>query len=193
MSQFYYYFDLGKDHILNINSVQHILFIIAVCAVYLLKDWKKVLILIAFFTLGYSLTLFLIGYQVIRINPELIEYLIPVTIFVTAFSNVLKKQNTYYKKNLQSNYFFALIFGLIHGAGFGYYLRDIAYDSPPVYQVIAYNLGLEIAQILIMFGFLITSFIFVNLINISRRDWNLVISSAIAGIAITIMFEARYW
>ena len=194
MSQFSFYFQLGKDHILDITSVQHILFIIAVCAVYLLKDWKKTLILLAFFTFGYSLTLSLLAFNVVSVKAELINYLIPVTIFITAFSNILKKQSTYYKNNLQSNYFLAMFFGLIHGAGFAHYLKSIlAADSPTFTQLAAYNLGIELAHIIVIALFLLASYIFVNLINVNRRDWNLVISSGIAGIAITIMFEAKYW
>ncbi len=194
MSQFWFYFGLGKNYILDINSVQHILFVIAVCAVYLLKDWRKVLILLLFFTFGYSLMLILIAMNIIRIKPELIQYLIPVTIFITAVSNVLKKQSTYYKKNLQSNYFLAMFFGLIHGAGFAHYLKNLLISGKPtVMQLVAYNLGIELAHMIIIFLFLIASYLFVNLISVNRRDWNLVISSGIAGIAITIMFEAKYW
>lgn len=194
MSQFWFYFGLGKNYILDINSVQHILFVIAVCAVYLLKDWRKVLILLLFFTVGYSLMLILIAMNIIRIKPELIQYLIPVTIFITAVSNVMKKQSTYYKKNLQSNYFLAMFFGLIHGAGFAHYLKNLLISGKPsVMQLVAYNLGIELAHMIIIFLFLIASYLFVNLISVNRRDWNLVISSGIAGIAITIMFEAKYW
>lgn len=194
MYQFWFYFGLGKSYILDINSVQHVLFVVAVCAIYLLKDWRKVLILLLFFTFGYSLTLVLTAMNVLHIKPELIGYLIPVTIFVTAFSNVLKKQSTYYKKNLQSNYFLAMFFGLIHGAGFANYLKSIIPSGrPSITQLLAYNLGIELAHVIIIFLFLIASYIFVNIINVSRRDWNLVISSGIAGIAITIMFEAKYW
>lgn len=193
MSQFSFYFALGKQYILDINSVQHILFVIAVCAVYLLRDWKKVLILLLFFTVGYSLTLILTAVNIITIKEELVRYLIPVTIFITAFSNVLKRQSAY-QKNLQSNYFLAMFFGLIHGAGFAYYLKNIiSADKPGFTQLLAYNLGIELAHIIIIFLFLMGSYIFVNLLNVNRRDWYLVISSGIAGVAITIMFEAKYW
>lgn len=193
MSQFSFYFLLGKQYILDINSVQHILFVIAVCAGYLLRDWRKVLILLLFFTFGYSLMLIVTSLNVINIKEELVQYLIPVTIFITAFSNILKRQNAY-KQNLQRNYFLAMFFGLIHGAGFAYYLKKIiAVEKPSFIQLFSYNLGIELAHIIIIFLFLLGSYIFVNLLNVNRRDWNLVISSGIAGVAITIMFEAKYW
>lgn len=192
-STFGFFYQEGRGYILDINSVQHILFIIAVCAVYLLKDWRKVGIILLAFTLGFTISLSLAANYVIKVNYDIIEYLIPVTIFVTAFGNVLKKQNTYYKRNLQSNYFFALIFGIIHGFGFSKYLKNLVIDAPSFKQIFAYILGLEVAHMIVILLFLITSYIFVNIINVNRRDWNLIISSAIAGIAITIMFEARFW
>jgi len=192
-STFGFFYREGRGYILDINSVDHILFIIAVCAVYLLKDWRKVGIILIAFTLGYALSLSLAVNKVINVNYEVVEYLIPVTIFITAFSNVLKKQNTFYKKNLQSNYFFALIFGVIHGFGFSLHLVNLVSDAPSFWQTFAFIVGLEVAHLIVILLFLIASYIFVSIINIDRRDWNLVISSAIAGIAITLMFESRYW
>ncbi len=192
-STFGLFYGEGRGYILDINSVDHILFIIAVCAVYLLKDWRKVGIILIAFTLGYALSLSLAVNKVINVNYEIVEYLIPVTIFITAFSNVLKKQNTFYKKNLQSNYFFALIFGVIHGFGFSQHLVNLVSDAPSFWQTFAFIVGLEVAHLIVILLFLIASYIFVSIINIDRRDWNLVISSAIAGIAITLMFESRYW
>jgi len=192
-STFGVFYQEGRSFILDINSVDHILFIIAVCAVYLLKDWRKVGIILLAFTIGYTLSLCLAANRVINVNYEVIEYLIPVTIFITAVSNVLKKQYTFYKKNLQSNYFFALVFGIIHGFGFSQHLKSLVNDIPSFWQTFAYIVGLELAHVIVILLFLIGSYIFVNIININRRDWNLVISSAIAGIAITLMFESRYW
>lgn len=192
-STFGFFYQEGREYILDINSVQHILFIIAVCAIYLPKDWRKVSIILLSFTFGFTISLSLAANNVFNVNYGIVEYLIPVTIFVTAFSNVLKKQNTYHTRKLQSNYFFALIFGIIHGFGFSKYLKNLIVDAPSFKQIFAYILGLEVAHLIVVLLFLVISYIFVNIINVSRRDWNLIISSAIAGIAITIMFETRYW
>lgn len=193
ISQFSQFYKLGRDFILDIHSVDHILFMVAIFAVYLIKDWRKVAIIVLAFTAGYFLTLALSAYKVIDVSKDLVEYLIPVTIFVTAVGNVLKKQNTYYKKSLQSNYFLAAMFGTIHGLGFSHNLQEYLMGKPNFVQIFAYSLGIEVAHVIIVILFLITSYIFINIINVSRRDWNLVISSAIAGVAITIMFEAKYW
>src|SRR6476660_9568225 len=110
------FFSLGWHHIISASALDHILFITALSAIYIVKDWKKVLILVTAFTIGHSLTLALSVYDVIRINNKLVEILIPCTIVITAVFNFFHKNFT--KKKLQLNYFFALFFGLIHGMGF---------------------------------------------------------------------------
>lgn len=193
MSDFSFYLTLGFRHILNINGVDHILFIIALCTLYQLRDWRKVLILVTSFTLGHSITLALSTLNIINIRADLIEYLIPVTILITSVSNIFKKQNTY-QHNFQLNYLLASFFGMIHGMGFSYYLKSIlGTESSVAGPLLSFNLGLEMGQIIIVMIFLIISWIFVNNLGISRRDWNMVISSGISGVALTLMFESKYW
>src|SRR6185369_17985312 len=116
MSEFGLYFGLGREHILDyINGYDHILFVLALCAVYLIRDWKKILVLVTAFTIGHSITLALATLNLISVKTELIEFLIPLTIFITAVSNLFKNEASEYKRNIQINYFFALFFGLIHG------------------------------------------------------------------------------
>src|SRR5688500_2233850 len=94
MSEFQLYFGLGKDHILDYaNGYDHILFVIALCALYQLRDWRQVLILVTAFTLGHSLTLALSTLEIVTVKAELIEFLIPVTIFITAVSNIFKNED----------------------------------------------------------------------------------------------------
>lgn len=195
MSNFKVYFDLGLEHILDINGYDHILFILALAAVYLMRDWRKVLILVTAFTIGHSITLALSTLNYVVIQPEIIEFLIPVTIFITAFANLFKKErNLKQTGNMQLNYFFALVFGLIHGLGFSNYLKALlGNNSSIVKELLAFNLGLEVGQIIIVVVFLVLSFIFIDLFGMKRRDWILIVSSAIAGIALTLMFETKFW
>lgn len=194
MEQFKLYFELGAEHILDINGYDHILFVIALCAIYAAQDWKKVLILVTAFTIGHSITLALSALSIINFRSDIIEFLIPVTIFITAFANIVRKQNTLKPSFVNLNYFFGLFFGLIHGLGFSNYLKSLlGKDESIVSQLLAFNLGLELGQIIIVLVFMVISFIFTGLFNVARRDWNLVISSAVAGIAITIMLETKFW
>ncbi|MEK6477651.1 HupE/UreJ family protein [Catalinimonas sp. 4WD22] len=194
MSTFSLYFNLGFTHILDINGYDHILFVVALCAIYLLKDWKKILVIVTAFTIGHSITLALSTLSIITINPSLIEFLIPVTIFITAMSNVFKNNSGLQQTGGRLNYAFALFFGLIHGMGFSNYLRSLlGKDESIVMQLLAFNIGLEIGQIIIVALFLLISFLFVNMLQVARRDWRLVISSAIAGIALTLMLDTKFW
>lgn len=195
MSEFQIYFSLGKDHILDYNNgYDHILFVIALCALYQLRDWKQVLILVTAFTIGHSITLALSTLNIIAINASLIEFLIPVTIFVTAVSNIFKKEGTFSGRAIQINYFYAVIFGLIHGLGFSNYLKSILGRGRSIIsQLFAFNLGLELGQIIIVALFLVASFILIDLFGVNRRDWKLVISSAVGGIALILMKDKMYW
>lgn len=194
MEQFKLYFELGAEHILDIQGYDHIMFVVALCAIYTAPDWKKVLILVTAFTIGHSITLALSALEIINFRTDIIEFLIPVTIFITAFSNIVRKQNSLKPGFLNLNYFFGLFFGLIHGLGFSNYLKSLlGKDESIVTQLLSFNLGLELGQIIIVLIFMVAAFICTGLFNVARRDWNLVISSAIAGIAITMMMETKFW
>ena len=194
MSTFSLYFNLGVTHILDLRGFDHILFIIALCSLYTLRDWRKVLIMVTAFTIGHSITLALATLNIIRVNAAVIEFLIPVTIFITALTNILRQRRVPGPGILQVNYGFALFFGLIHGLGFSSYLRSLlGQDKTIVPQLLAFNLGLEFGQIVIVLIFLVISSIVVGIAGVARRDWKLIISSAVAGIALTLIWAARFW
>ena len=195
MSEFQLYFGLGKSHILDYaNGYDHIIFVVALCALYLTREWKQVLILVTAFTIGHSITLALSTLRIISVKVELIEFLIPLTIFITAVSNLFKNENNLTSRSVQMNYFFAGFFGLIHGLGFSSYLRSIlGKDETILTQLFAFNLGLEFGQLIIVAIFMAAAFLLVDLFGLNRRDWKMVISSAIAGIALVLMKENMYW
>lgn len=195
MGEFALYFVLGKDHILDYaNGYDHILFVVALCALYLSGDWKKILILVTAFTIGHSITLALATLEVISVKTELIEFLIPLTIFITAFSNLFRKEEHLPHRMVQTNYLYALFFGLIHGMGFSNYLKAIlGKDHSIITQLLAFNLGLEFGQVVVVAVFLVVGFILVDLVGVSRRDWKMVISSAIAGIALVLLKDRIFW
>ncbi|MEQ9437968.1 MAG: HupE/UreJ family protein [Cyclobacteriaceae bacterium] len=194
MSSFSLYFNLGLTHILDIQGYDHILFVVALCALYMLRDWRKVLILVTAFTIGHSITLALATLNIIQVNVGLIEFLIPVTIFITAVSNIVRSQKNLSQTGVQLNYGYALFFGLIHGMGFSNYLRSLlGREENIAVPLLAFNLGLELGQIVIVITVLVTASIFVTILNVARRDWKLVLSSAVAGIALILMMEAKFW
>lgn len=194
MSEFELYFGLGKDHILDPNGYDHILFVIALCILYSITEWKRVLILVTAFTVGHSITLALATLNIVSVKAELIEFLIPVTILITAVSNIFRKDEAVSRGRMQLNYAYAAFFGLIHGLGFSNYLKSIlGRDESIVTQLLAFNLGLELGQIIIVAFFLVIGFILVDVFGANRRDWKMVISSAVAGIAFILVKDKFYW
>lgn len=195
MSEFRIFFELGLEHILDYKEgIDHILFVVAICAVYLAKDWKRIIILVTAFTIGHSITLALATLNIIRVNAELIEFLIPLTIMLTCISNFYRREHEIVTRKIHINYILALFFGLIHGLGFSSYLRSLlGKDQSIVSQLFAFNVGLEAGQLVIVAIFLVVSFIFVDLFGIARRDWRIAISAAAGGIAFMLMMAAKYW
>ncbi|PSL47623.1 HupE/UreJ protein [Chitinophaga niastensis] len=182
------YFQLGWQHIVNWDAYDHILFVIALSAIYLLRDWKKVLVLVTAFTIGHSITLALSVLHIIRIPSALVEFLIPVTICVTAISNIVRREDE--PQNLQLNYFYALFFGLIHGLGFSNYLKSLLGSQANIVKpLLGFNLGLEFGQIMIVMVVLLISGAIVNITRVKRRDWNMFLSSAAFGIAFLMVIQ----
>lgn len=188
MNDLAFYFVEGWQHIIGLNALDHQLFIVTLVAVYLLKDWKKVLILVTAFTIGHCITLALNLFDVIDINEKLIEFLIPCTIIITAFFNFFKTNN--HSKNLQLNYFFALFFGLIHGLGFANTIRFMmAKDQSLGWSLVGFNAGLEAGQILMVIIFLLISFLVVDMAGLSRKWWIYSVSGLALLLALKFAIE----
>ena len=189
MEQFSIFFRLGLEHIADIRGYDHILFIIALCAVYSLRNGKSLLILITAFTLGHSLTLALAVLDVVRVSAELIEMLIPVTILLTALFNIIRRPEAETQKPY-FRYGMALFFGLIHGLGFSNYLRTLLLQSKAIgWPLFAFNVGLEAGQLLIVLGILLLCFIFVEQLRLRMRDWTVFLSGIAFGVALSILIE----
>src|SRR5205085_11790695 len=119
MEQFFVFFGIGTEHILDWrNGYDHILFVVALCAVYVVADWRRILILVTAFTIGHSITLALATLRIISFNSVLIEFLIPVTILITAISNLFQKEYRIQQRSIHVNYLFVSFFGIIHVLGF---------------------------------------------------------------------------
>ncbi|HPI00119.1 MAG TPA: HupE/UreJ family protein [Chitinophagaceae bacterium] len=189
MNNWWIYFVLGKEHIANVNGIDHMLFMAALCLQYQFKDWKKVLILITAFTIGHSITLALSTLQYIRISSIWIEFLIPVTILVAALTN-MRVKDFHFNNRYTAIYFIALFFGFIHGLGFSGYLKSLLGKHTNIMQpLFAFNVGLEMGQIIIVLIMLCISFIVVQLLKIPRRDWLLLGSGAIAALALEMCVQ----
>lgn len=191
MGQFELYFRLGTNHILDLSGFDHILFVVVLCSLYSIADWKRILILITAFTIGHSLTLALAIFQLVSVNSDLVEFLIPVTIAITAAGNVLNPKTS---KDVQVNYFFAIFFGLIHGLGFSNYLKALLGNEESVLNpLFAFNIGLEAGQLLIVLIFILFSLILLKIFKINRKQWTIVTSSIILGMALMMIIDTKFW
>lgn len=190
MSIFELYLKLGIDHIADIQGYDHILFILSLTIVYPIRYWKRILILITAFTIGHSLTLILATLNILIISSDWIEFLIPVTIFLTALLNVLQKSDKLVSSSHRIKYFAALFFGLIHGLGFSNYLRAmLTAEDSMLLPLLSFNIGIELGQILIVLIVLAITLLVVDILGSKRRDWNLVISGAALGISLVMAIE----
>lgn len=197
MSDFEIYLPLGFQHITDINGYDHILFIIALCAIYRLKDWKKVILLVTAFTVGHSITLALATLNVISYSTKLIELLIPVTIVLTCLINFFHRSAQYSYEVEESSLFrypVAIVFGLIHGMGFSNYLRSLLGKEQSIWQsLLAFNIGLELGQLLIVLIVLVVSSLMLDVLRVKKHDWNLILSGIVAGVALMLIKEAEFW
>ncbi len=185
MNDLAFYFKEGWRHIISADALDHQLFILALAAIYLIKDWNQVLVLITAFTIGHSLTLALSVYDVIRANDKWVEFLIPCTIIITAAFNLF--QTNFDKKKLRINYFFALCFGLIHGMGFANTIRFmLAKDQTIGWSLFGFNIGLEAGQIAVVSLILLFSWLFVNNLGVTRRWWIIALSG------ISLIWAAKF-
>ncbi len=196
MTEFEAYLRLGFSHITDLNGYDHLLFIVALCVVYQFSEWKKVLILVTAFTVGHSITLALATLNLVNFRSDIIEFLIPVTIALTAFGNLFNKPKLLNRpadeKTPRLRYIMALLFGLIHGLGFSNYLRSLLGKESSIFQpLLAFNIGLEIGQLAIVLIVLCIAWFFQNLLKVSRRDWILVVSGIVIGFALTLIMKVN--
>ncbi len=195
MPDFWIFFKVGLHHVLDIHGYDHLLFLIVLIVPYVAKDWKRILILVSFFTLGHTLSLLLSVFNVITIKASLVELLIPITILVTALYNLIMAGKTGKTSNLSFISGVTIFFGIIHGLGFSTYFNSILPGKPvdklgPLFE---FALGIESAQIIVVLGVLILAFIAQTLFRFNKRDFTLIMSSFVIGVILPLLIENPIW
>jgi hypothetical protein len=195
MSDFWIFFKVGLEHVLDINGYDHLLFLIALTAPYVSKDWKRILILVSFFTLGHTLSLLLSVFNVVAVKAVLVELLIPITILITALFNIIMAGKSTKNGNMSFVASITVFFGIIHGLGFSNYFNSILPGKPvdklaPLFE---FALGIEAAQILVVLSVLILAFIFQTLFRFNKRDFTLIMSSFVIGVVVPLIIENPIW
>ena len=188
MQDFLFYLQLGWEHIISKDALDHQLFILALIAIFSFRDWKKVLILVTAFTIGHSLTLVLSALDVFRFPSDWVEFLIPCTIVFTALDNIIFSKNE--KKLIQLNYYLALLFGLIHGMAFANSVRMmLASEQDITLPLFGFNVGLELGQIIVVAIALFIHYIFSEVLKLSNKIWIYIISVPIFIFALKMALE----
>ncbi len=190
MSLFELYLRLGFKHIVDIHGYDHIVFILALCAGYDIKQLKKVLILITAFTIGHSITLALSTLNILLVPVRIVEFLIPVTIFITAVSNMLPL------KRIKGKivYVIAMFFGLIHGLGFSYYLKELlGRESSIIKPLFAFNIGLELGQVVILSIYFLIFLLATKIFDFKSSHWRSFISTLALGISLVLIIQKYPW
>jgi hydrogenase/urease accessory protein HupE len=193
MNDFILYFKIGLNHVLDFSAYDHILFLIVLAVIFSFNQFKKVMWLVTLFTIGHSITLALSAYGVLTVNMDLIEFLIPVTIFITGVVNIFTAKNSSAGKQ-STNLIFALFFGLIHGLGFSNYFKMmVGQEDNKLFPLLEFALGIEAAQIIIILGILCIGTILQHFFRVTRRDWILVCSSIVIGFSIQMLLNRVFW
>lgn len=166
MNEFSIWFTTGLEHILDWNGYDHILYVTALCVMFSVKEWKRLLVLVTAFTIGHSLTLAASTLNIINVKQVVIELLIPLTIVATCVVNIWhsrKKNTETINLNYRLNYILALVFGFIHGMGFSYLLKSMLGQEENIwFPLLSFNLGLELGQIIIVLTVLLISLFLVR-------------------------------
>ena len=195
MSEFWLYFKLGLNHVLDIHAYDHVLFLIALMVPYAFKDWKRVLLLVSLFTVGHTLALMLSVYGVVYINPSLVEFLIPITILTTAGFHLFTAGKSGKKESISFVAIITVFFGIIHGLGFSNYFKTIlpGNASDKLLPLLEFALGIEAAQLVVVFIVLILAYVVQTFFRFSKRDWALVMSAFIIGVVLPMIIESEIW
>lgn len=195
MSEFWIYLQIGLKHVLDINGYDHILFLIALTIPYTFKEWKKVLVLVTIFTIGHTMALLLSVFGIVTIQADVVEFLIPITILVTAMYSLLAAGKSAKTDGLTTVGFITLFFGIIHGLGFSNYFKSILAGSAgdKLVPLLEFALGIEIAQIIVVLVVLILGYIVQTFFRFSKRDWTLVMSAFVIGVVLPMIIENEIW
>ncbi|MCD6067752.1 MAG: HupE/UreJ family protein [Bacteroidetes bacterium] len=189
---FWSFLGMGWAHIIDFSAYDHILFITVLCALFKLTEWRKILVIVTAFTIGHSITLALSAFNIVFIPVKIVEILIPATIVITALSNILQKKQNLAKtfdRNVRKNYLIALLFGFIHGMGFASNFKFLLGDDQNIVaELLAFNLGIELGQLLIVLCILCTYFLLNRIFRIVHREWNLFLSGAGFGVGLILFF-----
>ncbi|MEO0468370.1 MAG: HupE/UreJ family protein [Bacteroidota bacterium] len=207
MTDFEIYLKMGFEHISDLGAYDHILFLVALCAAYNVRHWRQIVVLVTAFTIGHSLALAAatLGWIDLSMSWDLgerkavqlsliIEFLIPLTILLTALSNLWQKEEIKTTRAKLWRYGMGLGFGLIHGLGFSNYLQSLLGREESIFlPLLSFNIGLELGQLMIVGVIMLIALPFQTGLKVPVRSWNLFVSGAAAGVAWVLLIQTKFW
>ena len=189
MQDFIFYLKLGWEHIVSLDALDHQLFVLVLMAIFVFKDWKKILWVVTAFTIGHSITLALSVFDILRAPAKWVEFLIPLTIVITALDNILMRNKP--QNLMKMNYYLALFFGLVHGMGFANTARMMMSKEESIFvPLLGFNIGLEVGQIAVVVVIMILHFVMLTLFRVNKKEWVMFVSSAVFALALKILLVA---
>lgn len=192
MDELQFYINLGLKHVLDWRAYDHVLFLIVLTIFFSFKEWKNVLWLVTAFTIGHTFSLVLSAYDIVYVKMDIVEFLIPLTILITASYNIVVSKKL--PKNIIFTSIAAMGFGLIHGFGFSSYFKIMVDDTEDkIFPLIEFAIGIEIAQLIIVVFILTLNFIVLSILKKQKRDWVLIVSSIVIGVVIPMLIERKFW
>jgi hypothetical protein len=195
MSEFWVYFQIGLHHVLDIQAYDHVLFLMALVIPFTFKDWKKIILSVTLFTLGHTTALVFSVYKILVVKASFIEFLIPITILLTAIYNLASIGKLNKKGSINWVFLITLFFGIIHGFGFSNYFNTLLGGSSnsKLVPLLEFALGIEAAQLTVVLAVLVLAYIVQTGFKYSRRDWILVGSAFIVGVVLPMIIESEIW
>ncbi|WP_345190467.1 HupE/UreJ family protein [Algibacter agarivorans] len=193
LQNFWFNVEYGINHVLDINAYDHVLFLIVLTVPYVFKNWKRVLLLVSMFTLGHTLSLVLAAYNVVTVNAAVVEFLIPITILIVALFNVFTSGKGAQREKVGVLFLSTLFFGLVHGLGFAREFKMLLGDTDnKLVLLLEFALGIELAQIIIVFIVLFLGYVVQTIFRFTKRDWIMVISAIVVGLVIPMILNSDF-
>jgi len=190
MQEFWFYTKLGYNHVMDFAAYDHILFLAALAVPFTFKSWKKVLILCTLFTVAHCLSLAFSAYKIVRVDVGLIEFLIPVTIFLTGIFNLFYTGRNADRMRIHWHALFTTFFGLIHGFGFSNYFNMMMAElEDKLVPLLGFAMGIEISQVLIILSILLLGWAFRYRLRVNRQIYIAICSVIVLLITIPMLLE----
>jgi HupE / UreJ protein len=194
MSELFAFLQIGFRHIVAWDAADHVLFLLVLAAIYRGKDWRAALLVISAFTVGHSVTLLLAVTNTVVLPARIVEFLIPVTIIATGIENLVMRERAASGSGARHRPVFALLFGLVHGAGFAGYLKSLFVDQIAV-PLLGFNIGIELGQIVVLLAASALFIIVDRALTIvpKRVGWPDAFQLRLIGVSAAVTLVATTW